>query len=116
MKFSKELSDETVLQELGHRLGRIRLDCNLSQAQVAEQAGVSKRTIERLESGSVAVQISGLIRVCKVLGIIERLDLLVPEPALSPIEQVKLRRRTRRRASPRKGRPRETEWKWGDQQ
>jgi transcriptional regulator with XRE-family HTH domain len=116
MRLSNQLSDEAILHELGFRLGRIRLESNMSQAQLAEQAGISKRTVERLESGSVAVQVSGLIRVCKALGIIDRLDLLAPEPGLSPIELVRLRRGTRRRASPRKEQPRGTGWKWGDGQ
>jgi DNA-binding XRE family transcriptional regulator len=51
MKISAQLTDEAVLHELGGRLAGLRIEHNLTQAALAEQAGVSKRTIERLESG-----------------------------------------------------------------
>ena len=53
MKIAKQASDEAILSELGGRLTRVRLEQNLTQAQLAEQAGVSKRTVERLEAGTV---------------------------------------------------------------
>lgn len=100
---------------VGGRLARARLERNLTQAQLAEQAGVSKRTVERLESGSVATQLSSFIRVCRVLELIERLDALVREPATSPIEQLKLEGRKRWRASPtKKAKPPSKAWEWGD--
>jgi DNA-binding XRE family transcriptional regulator len=51
MKISSQLSDESLLKELGGRLAAARIVRNLTQAALAEQAGVSKRTVERLESG-----------------------------------------------------------------
>jgi putative transcriptional regulator len=99
MKIAKQATDEAVLSELGSRLAQVRLERNLTQAQLAEQAGVSKRTVERLESGSVATQFSGFIRVCRVLDLVERFDMLVPEPVASPVEQLKLGGRKRQRAS-----------------
>jgi len=86
MKIAKQATDGAILSELGRRLARVRLERNLTQAQLAEQAGVSKSTVERLESGSVATQLSGFIRVCRVLDVIERFEMLVPESMLSPIE------------------------------
>ena len=53
MKITKQATDEVILGELGGRLAKIRLDRNLTQAQLATQAGVSKRTVERLEAGAV---------------------------------------------------------------
>jgi transcriptional regulator with XRE-family HTH domain len=101
--------------ELGSRMARIRLEMNLTQAQLAQQAGVSKRTVERLESGGVATQLSGLIRVCRVLVLIERFEMLIPEPLPSPVAQLKLKGRTRKRASaPRIANPLPEKWKWAD--
>lgn len=115
MKITKQATDEAVLSELGGRLAQVRLDRNLTQAQLAEQAGVSKRTVERLESGSVATQLSGFIRVCRVLDVIERFDMLVPEPVPSPVEQLKLRGRKRQRASARRvTKVSSKKWHWGD--
>ena len=82
---------------------------------LAERAGVAKRTVERLESGAVATQLSGFLRVCRALGLLEGLETLVPEPAASPIAQLKLQGRQRKRASKAKAvKARKTKWTWGD--
>lgn len=39
-------SDEAFLRELGRRLTSLRLEQNLTQALLAERAGVSKRTLQ----------------------------------------------------------------------
>jgi transcriptional regulator with XRE-family HTH domain len=116
MYTQKSFSDGAVLEELGRRLEAIRLGRNQTQAQLARQAGVSKRTIERLESGAVAVQLSGFVRVCRALDLLDRLDAFVPEPLVSPIALLKLRGRNRRRASgkPAPG-PAPKAWTWGDE-
>ena len=115
MKIASPLANETILRELGGRLSAARLARNLTQAALAAQAGVAKRTVERLESGEAATQLSGFIRVCRVLGLLERLDALVPEPTLGPMTQLKLQGRKRQRASSRKITPVKTkDWTWGD--
>jgi transcriptional regulator with XRE-family HTH domain len=117
MKIAKRATDDVVLKELGERLARIRLDRNLTQAQLATQAGVSKRTVERLEAGTVGTQLSGFIRVCRALDVMERFDLLVPEPVPSPVEQLKMAGRKRQRASTAKpAKPSDKKWRWGDKQ
>jgi transcriptional regulator with XRE-family HTH domain len=117
MKLAKQATDEAVLRELGERLARVRLEHNLTQTQLAKQAGVSKSTVQRLESGSVATQLSGFIRVCRVLDLIERFDLLIPEPVPSPVAQLKLGGKKRRRASTAKPAASPAKkWQWGDEQ
>jgi transcriptional regulator with XRE-family HTH domain len=116
MRITEQATDEAVLSELGKRFAQVRLERNLTQTQLSVQAGVSKSTVQRLESGSVATQLSGFIRVCRVLDLIERFDLLVPEPVPSPVEQLKLRGRTRQRASAkRKTKASPKKWQWGDE-
>jgi transcriptional regulator with XRE-family HTH domain len=116
MKITKQATDEVILGELGGRLAKIRLDRNLTQAQLATQAGVSKRTVERLEAGAVATQLSGFIRVCRVLDVIERFNLLIPEPVPSPVAQLKMAGRKRQRASTVKPvKPSTKKWQWGDE-
>jgi len=115
MKITKRATDGAILVELGGRLARIRLDRNLTQAKLATQAGVSKRTVERLEAGTVGTQLSGFIRVCRVLNLIQGFDLLLPEPVPSPVEQLKMAGRKRRRASAAKPvKSSATKWQWGD--
>ncbi len=115
MKITPQLTDEGILRELGARLAGARLGHNLTQAALAEQAGVSKRTVERLESGEVATQLSGFLRVCRALGLAERFETLVPEPAASPMAQLKQQGRKRQRAT---GKPAAfgvpKKWTWGE--
>jgi DNA-binding XRE family transcriptional regulator len=80
MPIQRLMSDEALLHELGHRIARLRLERNLSQAQLAEQAGISKRTLERLEAGAAATQLSLFLRVLRQLDLLERLELLLPSP------------------------------------
>ncbi|MDR7193292.1 helix-turn-helix transcriptional regulator [Luteimonas terrae] len=87
------------LAQLGSQLAALRVARNLTQAELAEQAGVSKRTVERLEAGATATQLSTFLRVCGVLGLEGRLAQLVPEPVDSPVAQLRQQRRTRQRAS-----------------
>jgi transcriptional regulator with XRE-family HTH domain len=117
MRISSQLSDEAILREVGSRLAVARLARNLTQAALAEQAGVSKRTIERLESGEVAARLSGLVRVLRALGLAERLDALIPSPTVSPVAQLKLAGYRRKRASGRRASeaPTKRKWTWGDE-
>ena len=116
MKIDKSLSDQAVLGEIGSRLAAIRLGRNQTQAQLAAQAGVSLRTLTRLESGEVATQLSGFVRVCRALDLLELVDALLPEPAPSPLALVKLHGRSRKRASTAgaKGPRTAKAWTWGD--
>jgi transcriptional regulator with XRE-family HTH domain len=115
MKITPQLTDPSILQELGARLTAARLERNFTQAALAEQAGVSKRTIERLESGEVAAQLSGFLRVCRALGLIERLDTLVPEIAPGPMTQLQMKGRKRQRASSARAvAEAPAKWTWGE--
>ena len=98
MKITDQVVDAVILRELGERLTRRRLDRNLKQADLAAEAGVSKRTLERMEAGG-ATQLANLVRVCRALGLVERFEALVPELPPSPLAQLKLRGRQRKRAA-----------------
>ena len=114
MKISINATDDSILNALGERLARHRLDKNLTQAQLAQQAGVSKRTVERLEAGGSA-QLSSLIRLCRALSLLPQFEALIPETPPSPIAQLKLRGKDRQRASVKKATSRSTrKWEWGD--
>ena len=121
MKIDGKLTDSVLLSLIGQRLVQLRLARNLTQQQLAEQAGLGLRTVQRLEQGAAATQLSGFLRVCRVLGIVEGFDLLLPEIAPGPLEQLKLQGRKRQRASgPRptqgKAASKPTKWTWGEPQ
>ena len=98
MRIEPLLTDATVVEELGRRLRQTRLERNLAQQEIAEEAGVSVATIRNLEDGK-RTQLVTLIRVLRALGLLSGLDRLVPERAPSPIEQLERRGRERQRAS-----------------
>lgn len=114
---SGQSTDDAVLAELGARLARTRLERNVSQQRLATEAGISKRTLERIEAGEES-KLSNLVRVLRALGLLERIDLLVPEPLPSPIEQLKLHGRRRRRARlaavPSPDAEQSGPWTWGE--
>lgn len=94
----KERSNPFILIEIGSRIRQVRLQQNLSQKVLAENAGVSLKVIQRLEKGS-AISTINLIAVLRELRMLERLDLLFPEPVISPILLQKLAGKKRKRAS-----------------
>ncbi|MCE9616444.1 MAG: helix-turn-helix domain-containing protein [Lentisphaerae bacterium] len=115
MKVTAQLTDESILKELGGRLAGARLARNLTQAALADQAGVSKRTVERLESGAVATHLSVFLRVCRVLGLLEGFDSLIPQPAVSPMAQLEQAGRKRQRATgKKKAAATPKKWTWGE--
>ncbi|MDF7798716.1 helix-turn-helix domain-containing protein [Pontiellaceae bacterium B1224] len=114
MKIERVVSDEAVLQELGRRLTQRRLELQLTQADLAEQAGVSKRTVERIEAGATS-QLLTMIRILRVLELLDRLDQLIPETGPRPMDLIKLKGKERQRAPRKKKTSDDHSWKWGDE-
>lgn len=96
-------SDEDVLSELGRRLRRHRLNRNLTQVEVATLAGVSVGSVASVEAGS-NTSLGIVVRLMRALGLVTRLDLMVPDPEVSPLQLAATegveRQRARRRAGP----------------
>lgn len=103
------------LAELSERLARHRLNQDLTQAELARRAGISLRTVARLEAGD-AVQLESLIRVLIALGLSSRLENWIPEVPASPIQQLERQGEARQRASGRPTPGAAQDWEWGDDQ
>jgi len=101
MNITSELSDSAVLLELGARLARQRINAGLTQAVLAREAGLAKRTVERIEQGRAA-ELGTLIRLLRVLNLMGGVESLVPESPPSPLAARQSRGRIRRRASSRR--------------
>ena len=115
MKIEKQTAPETILLELGKRIANRRIEQEMTQAQYAEQAGVGKRTIERIESGG-DIQLTTFIRLLRVLDLAGHLDQLIPEATPSPMEMLKHQAKPRKRAVAKKTNKLKKTWKWGDEQ
>ena len=115
MKIIETLSDEIILIEMGMRIARHRLDLELTQQEVATQAGISKRTLERIESGA-PTQTPNLIRVLRVLQLLSRLDHFIPETETRPLDALKQRKVKQRASKKHKHTKPQQPWSWGDDQ
>ena len=115
---SESLTDAAVLQELGRALARLRLDRNQTQEELAREAGVSRATVHRLESGA-STQLTNLVRILRALG--QDPDLakhLAPAPPVRPLDQLRGSRDERRRQRarpPKQPRPKKP-WTWGPEE
>ncbi len=112
------MTDQATLALLGQRIAQHRLQQNRTQAALALEAGVSKRTIERLENGE-SVQLTNLVRTLRVLDLLTRLDDLVPEMTPGPLAQLRSNQQRRKRASGGSGSKEdrgEGKWTWGDEE
>lgn len=121
------MNDTAVLCEIGERLKQARLQRNITQASLSDLTGVSRRTIQKTEEGDVST-LKTLIALLRGLGLLDQLNLLLPETPLSPIQLTKLRGKTRRRASgagrkspsskntsqPAQVNEPKADWQWGD--
>lgn len=115
MKISPLLTDDTVLNEIGERLAARRIDLQLTQAELADQAGIAKRTLERMEAG-YSSQLSSFIRVLRVLDALPGLENLLPDTGPRPMDLLQRGGKRRQRASSqgRKTAASKT-WQWGDE-
>ena len=113
-------SDATILAEIGDRVSSERLRRNITQHQLAEEAGISRSTLKRLENGE-STQMTAFIRVLRALGLVEGLAMLLPAVAASPMQVLENQGKERQRASTKRQKPdssRETDsdkWSWGDE-
>ena len=98
---------------LCNRLENIRLARNMTQMQLAEEAGVSLRTIGRLEKGQ-GISVDTFIRALIALGIHQNLEALLPDPTVRPIERIDTRGSERKRARPSIAAKESAPWSWGD--
>ena len=106
-------SSSAVMAMLGRRLDALRLAQNVSQAELAEQAGVSRSTIARIAEGR-GVSLDSFVRVMQALGLGSHLGALLPDPTIRPVERVRYAGRERQRASGK--RQPSPSWRWGDEQ
>ena len=112
MRIYGDEGNAIILREIGERIQQIRVGKGMTQQELAQEAGVSFSTMTRIERGE-GVQIEKLMLVMRVLGLLQNMNLLIPEQELSPEELYKGGKR-RMRASKMQNQT-VSEWKWGDE-
>lgn len=106
-------SSEQIAADLGRRLARLRLAANVTQADLAAQAGIGTRTLARMEGGEGGT-IDSMVRVITALGLTSHLEALLPDPDIRPMERVQLQGQERRRARAPSTPPVKRPFQWGD--
>lgn len=90
-------SPAAIAEALGERLKQARLNADMTQVEVAEQAGISRKAVLNAEKGKV--QLETLIAIMGALRLTGQLDNFLPVQEVSPIQLAKLQGRKRQRAS-----------------
>lgn len=103
---------QTILSELGEALKLYRVSLNLSQADVEEKSGVSKRSISRMEQGG-GIQMDNFVKILSALNLENNLSVLVPDIKKRPSYHLEKERKEKRRA--RKPSEKKTTFRWGDE-
>ncbi len=104
------MTDSAIAAELGQRIRALRLRNDVTQQQLAQATSLSLNSIKSLESGRG--KLTTLIAVLRELGALRDLDSFIPEPAISPLQLVRLRGKSRQRASGRRHTVREDSTEW----
>jgi putative transcriptional regulator len=104
MKDFKVLSDRAILETLGNRLKQERLNQNVTQAHLADLAGVSVTVVKRAEAGK-GCTLNNFVRLLRSLDKLDHLDVFLPEPGVSPMALAQLSGKKRREATGGRGRP-----------
>ncbi len=116
MRIENLTSDEAVLEELGSRIARYRLNRDMTQKALAKEAGISLTTMKRIELGEHATNIVNIIRILRALKFLENLELVLPPEPVSPLQRIRTQRKSRKRASSKQKTPeQERLWTWGDE-
>ena len=105
-------SYQEYIKELGQKIKTYRIMKELSQQDLADKTGVSKRSISRLEQGET-VQVDNLFKILLALGLGENIEVLVPDQTKRPgfyLEKTDNKPKRVRKRIEKSG------FKWGDEQ
>ncbi|PSD28785.1 XRE family transcriptional regulator [Stenotrophomonas maltophilia] len=97
MNISPVQSPDEIAEALGKRLRSKRLAANISQAALADKAGISRRALVQLEGGQGST-VYTLVCVLKALDLDGQLNAIAMGPTVSPMAMLKMKR-LRQRAS-----------------
>ncbi|ELX8378014.1 helix-turn-helix transcriptional regulator [Providencia vermicola] len=107
---NKKISAIALAEQLGERLKQARLNQNLTQSEVAEFAGVARKTVINAEKGKAQLDI--FIAIMQALNLTDQLDLFLPRQPISPLQLAKLQGKKRQRASGQRQENKEEHLEW----
>lgn len=115
MRLYATSTDDEIVAELGRRHKSLRIATGLTQAELAERAGVTRSTVQRFERG-LSIQLDSFVRLMRSLDRLDTLELVLPEQMRSPLEDLEAEGHHRQRVRRREGEIRPDAWTWGEEQ
>ena len=100
------------IRELGQKIKTYRIMKELSQQDLEDKTGVSKRSISRLEQGE-SVQVDNLFKILLALDLGDNIELLVPDQTKRPSFYLD---KTDNKPKRVRKKTEKNEFKWGDEQ
>ena len=97
MTYEEVQTPHAIAEVLGSRLKQERLNQNLTQSDVAEKVGITRKSLINAEKGHVSLE--HFAAIVQALGLTSQLDMFLPERPISPIQLMKLQGKKRQRAS-----------------
>lgn len=100
------------IKELGQKIKIYRIMKEMSQQDLTDKSGVSKRSISRLEQGE-SVQVDNLFKILLALDLGDNIELLVPDQTKRPsyyLEKSEDKPKRVRKKTEKK------DFKWGDEE
>lgn len=91
------MSPAAMAAELGERLKQARLNQNITQSQLAEHVGITRKAVLNAEKGQVSLEV--FVAIMAGLNLTAELDLFLPVQLVSPLQLAKLQGKRRVRAS-----------------
>ena len=108
---NKKKGYQEYIKELGKKIKLYRISKEMSQQDLADKTGVSKRSLSRLEQGE-SVNVDSLFKILLGLDLGDNIELLVPDQTRRPsyyLEKTDDRQKRVRKKIEKK------EFKWGDE-
>lgn len=99
------------IKELGKKIKLYRIMKEMSQQDLEDKTGVSKRSISRLEQGE-SVQLENLLKILLALDLGENIDLLVPDQTKRPSFYLEKSENKNKRV---RKKTEKNEFKWGNE-
>jgi transcriptional regulator with XRE-family HTH domain len=96
-KIDPGMTNGVILEILGRRIRQERMNQNVTQKELAAKAGVAIIVVQRLEGGR-GCGLGAFIRILRAIGRVSQVDLLLPEPGISPLLLARSGKQERMRA------------------
>ncbi len=91
-----EMSDIAIVGHLGKFIKYTRIQQSITQAQLAEMAGLNRWTVGQIENGE-SITLTSLIQILRALDVLYVLDDFEVIDETGPIEYAKLQEKKRKR-------------------